>query len=55
LGARAKSIEVPVLPGHADHRHVQVAAAAHGMQGRENLFEREIAGRAEKDQCVGPH
>ena len=53
LGAGAQLIERPTVPGHADHRQIELATLRHGLQRREDLFVRQIAGRPEEHQCVG--
>ncbi len=50
---RPKLVEVPASLGHADHRHVEVAALHHRLQRREDLLVCQIAGGAEEDQGVG--
>ena len=50
---RLQLIEVPTRLGHADDRHVEVAALGHRLQRRKDLLEGQIAGRAEKDERVG--
>ena len=49
----SKLIEVPTGLGHADDRHVEVAALHHRLQRREDLLVGQIAGGAEEDQGVG--
>ena len=51
--AGLKLFEVPTGFGHADDRHVEVAALHHRLQRREDLLVGQIAGGAEKDQGVG--
>ena len=46
-------IEIPARLGHADDRHVEVAAFHHRLQRREDLLVRQVAGGAEKHQRVG--
>ena len=46
-------VEVPAGLGHADDRHVEVAALHHRLQRREDLLVGQIAGGAEEDQGVG--
>ena len=46
-------IEGPAGLGHADHRHVEVAALDHRLQRREDLLVGEIARGAEEDAGVG--
>ena len=46
-------LEVPAALGHADDRHIEVAALDHRLQRREDLLVRQIAGGAEEDQGVG--
>ena len=41
--------------GDADDRHVEMPAADHRLQRREDFLEREVAGDAEEDQRVGSH
>ena len=50
---RLELVEGPAGLGHADDRHVQVAALHHRLQRREDLLVRQIAGGAEEDQGVG--
>ena len=37
----------------ADDRNVQVTMLDQGLDGGEDLLVRQIAGRAEEDQCIG--
>ena len=53
LGAGLELVEVPAGLGHADDRHVEVAALHHRLQRREDLLVGQIAGGAEEDQGVG--
>ena len=46
-------VEVPAGLGHADHRHVEVAALHHRLQRREDLLVGQVAGGAEEHQRVG--
>ena len=46
-------VEVPAGLGHADDRHVEVAALHHRLQRREDLLVGQIAGGAEEDQGIG--
>ena len=50
---RPKLVEVPTRLGHADHRHVKVAAFHHGLQRGKDLLVSQIAGGAKKHQGVG--
>ena len=52
-GAFAQLFDGPAGAGHADHRHVELAARDHGLQRGEDLLVREIAGGAEEHECVG--
>ena len=52
-GRAPELVEVPAGLGHADDRHVEVAALHHRLQRREDLLVGEVAGRAEEDQRVG--
>ena len=45
-------VEVPAGLGHADDRHIEVAALHHRLQRRENFLVGQIAGGAEKDQGI---
>ena len=47
------AVEIPAGLGHADHRHVEVAALDHRLQRREDLLVGQVAGGAEEDQGVG--
>ena len=51
--ARAELLEVQPGFGHADDRHVEVAAPDHGLQRREDLLVGQVAGGAEEHQRVG--
>ena len=46
-------VEVPAGLGHADDRHVEVAAFHHRLQRREDFLVGQIARGAEEDQGVG--
>ena len=46
-------VEVPTGLGHADDRHVEVAAFHHRLQRREDFLVGQIARGAEEDQGVG--
>jgi hypothetical protein len=50
--ALAQALQRPIRSGHAEDRNVQSAATTHGVQGREDLLVRQIAGGAEQDQGV---
>ena len=50
---RLELVELPAGLRHADDRHVQVTALQHRRERREDLLVREIARRAEEDECVG--
>ena len=50
---RLELVQVPAGLGHADHRHIQMAAADHRLQRREDLLVRQVARGAEEDQGVG--
>src|SRR5215469_1865486 len=50
--ASAKLVEIPSSLCHADYRDVEVSSFHHCLQGRKNLFVREIAGGAEKNERV---
>jgi hypothetical protein len=52
-GAGAKAVDVPILPGHGDHGHVEPAAARHGLERGKDLLVGEVSGRAEEHQRVG--
>src|SRR5215471_20951995 len=47
-----KLIEAPTSLGHADDRHVEVAAFRHRLQRREDFLVGQIARGAKKDQGV---
>ena len=53
LRARAQLVERPAGLGHADDRHVEVAALGHRLQRGKDLLERQIARRAEEHERVG--
>ena len=53
LRPRAQLVEGPAGLGHADDRHVEVAALGHRLQRREDLLVGQIAGRAEEHERVG--
>src|SRR5262249_40171800 len=46
-------VESPPRLRHTDDGHVEVAAARHRLQGREDLLVGEVAGGAEEDEGVG--
>ena len=46
-------VEIPSRFGHANDRHVQVAALDHGLQRGENLLVGQVSCRAEENQSVG--
>jgi len=48
----AQLVDAPVVFGDADHRHVQIAPAGKRLQRGKDLFVRQIARGAEKDECV---
>ena len=50
---RLELVEVPAGLGHADDRHVEVAALDHRLQRRKDLLVSQIARRAEENQRVG--
>ena len=50
---RPKLVQVPTRFGHADDRHVEVAAFDHRLQRRKNLLVGQIARGAEENQGVG--
>ena len=50
---RLELVEIPARLGHADHRHVEVAALHHRLQRREDLLVGQIARGAEEHQRVG--
>src|SRR5690349_7897713 len=52
--AGAKLVDRPFGTGYADDRHVEKPAAHQRVQRRVELFVREIACRAEQDECVRP-
>ena len=52
LCAGSQLIEVPTGFGHANDRHIEVAAFGHGLQRRKDLFKGEIAGCAKEDKSV---
>ena len=53
LGAGLELVQVPARLGHADDRHVEVAAFHHRLQRREDFLVGQVAGGAEKHQGVG--
>ena len=53
LRPRAQLVERPAGLGHADDRHIEVAALGHRLQRREDLLVRQIAGRSEEHERVG--
>src|SRR5262249_55993240 len=53
LGPGLELLEVPARLGHADDRHVQVAALLHRLKRREDLLVREVSGRAVEHERVG--
>ena len=53
LRPRLELVQGPARLGHADHRRLQVAAADHRLQRREDLLVRQVARGAEEDQGVG--
>src|SRR5262249_23522645 len=52
MRSRPELLEIPISFGHADDRHSEVSALDHRLQGRKNLFVRQIPGRTEKDQSI---
>ena len=50
--ASAKLIKIPSGLGDADDGNIEVSSLHHRLQGRKNLFVGEIAGGAEKNECV---
>ena len=52
LRPRAKLFEVPAGLGHADDRHVEMAALHQRLQRGEDLFVSQIAGCAEEDEGI---
>ncbi len=46
-------VQVPARLGHADDRHVEIAAFHHRLQRREDLLVGQVAGGPEEDQRVG--
>src|SRR4029453_4558237 len=52
MRSRPELIESPTGFGHADDRHSEVSTLDHRLQGRKNLFVRQIPGRTEKDQGI---
>ena len=53
LGPGLELVKVPARLGHADDRHVEVAAFDHRLQRRENFLVGQIARGPEKHQRVG--
>src|SRR5260221_4909718 len=53
VGPSAKLVEVPIGLCDADNRNIESSALHHGLEGRENLLIRQVAGCSEKDQGVG--
>src|SRR5262245_34511049 len=51
--SRAQAIERPSSACHADDRHVERIALEHRLQRGKDLFEGEIAGRAEEHERIG--
>ena len=49
---RPELVELPARPGHADDRHVEVAALQHRLQRWEDLLVSQVARDAEEDQGV---
>ena len=52
FGSSTQLVEAPSLPGHTDHRNVEMAALDHRLQRREDLLVREITRRTEEHQRV---
>ena len=52
LGSGLQLIQIPACLGHADDRHVEVAAFQHRLQRGENLLVGKVARRSEKDERV---
>src|SRR5262249_17444865 len=50
--AGAQLIEVPASLGDPDHRHIQVAAPHHRLQGGKNLLVGQVTGGAEEDEGI---
>ena len=49
---RLELVQGPPGPAHADHRHIQMAAAHHALERREDLLVRQVARGAEEDKGV---
>jgi hypothetical protein len=49
LCAGSQLIEVPTSFGHANNRHIEVAAFGHRLQRWKDLFKGEITGCAKED------
>ena len=49
---RLELVRGPAGPGHADHWHIQMAAADHALERREDLLVRQVALGAEEDKGV---
>ena len=52
-GVGAEGLVVPVVAGHAEHRHLELAPAGELVERREELALGEVAGRTEEHQRVG--
>src|SRR4029453_4799497 len=55
FGSRTQLLKAPCLPGHTDHRNVQMAALDHRLQGWKDLLVRKIASGAKEHQSVRMH